>query len=550
MTSDSGDFLDECVNSGSVAFYGYQYSKLPDQIYSKEKGTSKLFIKQGTENPVSKLGHTQVARYQSLIEMRDHHADVIFLDRDAVKVLLAKFPVTSKYLLIRFTPRLSWFLALPGLLRRVMVGLVEIQGIKKIKISDKNTNWLVVKHLLSKSLQTRFSISEKVGIQGFLDYLRSEQIHYVVLRFFEKLPELNRDGGDIDILVSDEDEGRIREFLHSNPGTIGVDIWTPSRSTHNSITYYPPPLARQVIQSAIDGPAHSKIPAPMESFLSFAYHCLYHKGYLSGLPSNIINYHSTKKPENDYAGVLGRLAKEAGVDVDINMESIDDYLAKAGWQPKMDTLAKIAPWNTWVKKRFFSGNKDSEIGLGVFILKRKVLDLGLLDEFVSVIKSYDGFEVLRVKEFNAEEMDRVTRQLRGGVWDDVSGSVTDFMPAVAIVVLDKHTLKKSKAGAPQKSLSNRTRDFKKILRKKFDKERVSLTHSTDFTYEAWEYIEDCFPEEKEQIRAEVEEMYNNVSVSRLHKLKTVITSSPNHIKQFLFRMKKDIAGRLVQYLID
>ncbi len=536
---------------GNISFYGYMGKKLPDFVYKKTEGTSKVFVRED-ENFSLKVnsGNVHVVGYGNLLEMREKQADVIFLDHRATKVLLAKFPVTSHYLLLRLVPRWSWLIAIPGLIRRVLIGLVKIEGIVKLPADGQQQRWLVIKHLLSRSLQTRYSISSEVGIQGLLDYLNQAGIKYVILRFYEKLPALNRIGGDIDILVSDEDEEKMREFLRAHPGTIGVDVWTPSRTSHNSITYYPPPLARQIIASAIGGPANSKVPAPKEAFLSFAYHALYHKGCLAGVPTNLSGLEVNKYPENDYTGVLKKMAEDLKIDIDINMEDLDNYLRSVGWQPKFDTLAKIAPWNKWVKKRFFSMAAVNEIGLGVLIIKNKAFELGVVDQILEEIVTLGEFKIIKTKRFNKEEASHVANQLRGGVWDDVSGAQVQYFPAMAVVIMDIHFARSSKARAVQGGLHRRIRELKAGLRKKFDKEKISLIHATDFTYEAWEYIDDCFPDERELIKQEIEEIYQNIPISWKDRIELKIFSLPSLTYHYLSRLKKDALGKLVQVLVN
>ncbi len=117
--------------------------------------------------------------------------------------MLYGFPISARYLLIRLIPCLSWLVAIPGLIRRMLIGFVKVEGVIKLKTGDKKQYWLVLKNLLHQSINIRYSLSAEVGIQGFLDYLKREEVKYVVLRFYDKLPILGRPGGDLDILVTD-----------------------------------------------------------------------------------------------------------------------------------------------------------------------------------------------------------------------------------------------------------------------------------------------------------------------------------------------------------
>ena len=543
------DSLQGYLENGNLAFYGYLLKALPDFIFRARKGRVKVFTKNGRAHHSADSGNVPVFHYSSLSEIRDQLADVYFLDNEAVKVLFAEFPGAAHYVLIRFVPRLSWIVAIPGLVRRIFIGLIKIDGVITLQEKGNGKRWLVLRHILRESLNTRLCLSSEVGIRGFLDFLQNENITYVVLRFFEKLPELNREGGDLDILVTDEDDQKIRDFLQAHPGQIGVDVWTVSRSKHNDITYFPPPLARKIVKSAVDGPAGAKIPAPKESFLSFAYHVLYHKGFFAGVPSTMPDAPVHKNPENDYAGVLTRMAKNLGLGIEINMESLDEYLNQEGWRPKIDTLAKIASRNKWAWERFFSVNASEEVGLGMFILKKKAFDMGVADSILRTVSEREGFKILRTKVFAEEEVMRVANTLRGGVWNDLSGSVRDFLPAMAVLVLDTHTMRSRKMSMAHSNPDKEIGNLKKILRRTFDTGKISLVHSTDNTNEAWEYITACFPQEIDAIEKEVERAWKEMKLSWFQQMTLRLSFLPRYIMYRLTRLKRGMKSRAVRIIM-
>lgn len=540
--------LEAYLKEGNVSFYGYAGKKLPNFIFENKKGRTRVFIKVGQSSLIKETG-VPVFHYGSLSEMREQNSDVYFLDKEAVKVLFAEFPGSAQYILVRLVPRLSWFVAFPGFVRRLFIGLIKIEGVVALQTGETTKRWLVIRHMLSQSLNTKLSLSTEIGVRKFLDYLRTEKLKYVVLRFYDKLPDLHREGGDLDILVADEDDHKIRAFLQAHPGTIGIDVWTPSRSSHNSITYYPPPLARKIIASAIDGPAGSFIPSPKESFLSLAYHALYHKGFFSGVQSCLPGAEVNAHPENDYAGMLASMAKNISIDVDITMESLDNYLSQEGWQPKLDTLAKIAPRNKWVWKRFFSTEPTKEIGLGVFIIKQKAVSNGIADAMVSTIAEHEGFKIIRSKKFNENEVKYVTDHLRGGVWNDVSGAVRDYLPAMAIVTFDTALARYSKMNIIHDDPDKRIKNLKKILRSRYDGGKISLVHATDNTKEAQEYLGWCFPQEADDVRREVEQMYEEIKAHWLERMRLRIVFIPRYIVYRSAIWKQSMRGRIVRWLV-
>ena len=65
---------------------------------------------------------------------------------------------------------------------------------------------------------------------------------------------------------------------------------------------------------------------------------------------------------------IQKMAKELDINVGSSMEELDSYLNKEGWRPKIDTLAKIAQWNEWVRVKYFSNSTTNYNSISVFIL--------------------------------------------------------------------------------------------------------------------------------------------------------------------------------------
>jgi len=336
------------------------------------------------------------------------------------------------------------------------------------------------------------------------------------LRFFEELPKLHREAGDLDVLIADEDRPRVLNYLKSISDQVGEDTDDIRVGLHSvsgepgMIPYYPPPLARAMLSRAITGPANSLVPAPKDALLSMMYHVLYHskKGYSSGIPSNL-SKHTDRHPENDYAGLIMNKASQLDLDVGLTMEDMDNFLAREGWRPKIDTLAKIAETNVWVRDRFFSGSKQRAEGLAVFVLREWVVRANLMEDFILLISS-EGFVVLRNKILNKIEKKYVHDHLRGGTWGaDSDGNTELWQPSAVLVLVDSEcaSLPASYAAGFEQF---RIRKLKELLRDKFDEQRSSV-HSTDNSIESWEYIETCFPDEIKNIKNEIT-TYSKLSI--------------------------------------
>ena len=99
-----------------------------------------------------------------------------------------------------------------GVLRRVLLGHLKIQGTVKLKTINNSRVWLHLKTLQKRS-GNDFYFSNEIGIKGMLNYLKDNKINYVIMRFYQKLPVLYTKGSDLDILVSNDDEEKLKNYL-------------------------------------------------------------------------------------------------------------------------------------------------------------------------------------------------------------------------------------------------------------------------------------------------------------------------------------------------
>ena len=431
------------------------------------------------------------------------------------------YPSAPNTVLLRLAPKRAWLLGVLGLTRRLLQGLVRIEGITSITgDSGKKSRWLVLRQR-GMAAQKSPVLPGTIGVPAFLEWLRVNQIKYVVLRFYEKLPELYREAGDIDLLLSNEDKERVASYLKSNEHlltSVAKDIRLGLHTVsgeQGTISYYPPPLARQILNAAVDGPAGSRIPSSGDALLSFIYHALYHakKGYAAGIPSALKKI-TEKNPENDYLGKIKEMAVELGTEPGETMEELDEYLLSEGWRPKLDTLAKYGDTNAWVYDRFFSLGQSGPVGLSVFILREWVEQEGLTSQAIRIIED-NGFKVLRQRLLTSDEKVRASEELRGGSWGQNSdGTYNGWLPAVALVVADLQCVKMPPSSA--KGYEHfKIRNLKNALRKEFDRDGRGSVHSTDNAHESWEYIDICYSGEAEAIRRELESLAQVSIFSRI-----------------------------------
>ncbi|MCE8035042.1 hypothetical protein EKK97_00990 [Billgrantia tianxiuensis] len=216
--------------------------------------------------------------------------------------------------------------------------------------------------LLRRPLTHRRYIDGKAGMTAFLDTLKAKRVDYVVLRWFDTLPDISP-GEDVDILVADEDAARIVDCVSVNRRSqdIACDIYSVSGlpgTSHRDGSYYPPDKARQMLEHAVWMNGLVRVPSVDEHFLSLSYHAIYHKGYLSGIPSEhrMRNTKVVVPQDHDYRGILENLhgqSSHASTALDMTLERLDAFLSGLGWRPDPDTLKRLSKRNEWIGEHFF-----------------------------------------------------------------------------------------------------------------------------------------------------------------------------------------------------
>jgi len=187
----------------------------------------------------------------------------------------------------------------------------------------------------------------------FFTELHSRGTRYVVIRWFEGLPE--KHDGDIDFLVGDDGLADFEALLDRDRAGISCDVYAESGATgfsYGGIPYYPPELARKILDRRVTVAGNVAAPCPEDHFLSLAYHCVYRKGPDSGLPTSHRSVRPVATPKHDYRGTLAALAEKLGLRVEIDMESLDQYLGEQGWRPPAPILQRLAADNHWIQHHF------------------------------------------------------------------------------------------------------------------------------------------------------------------------------------------------------
>lgn len=454
---------------------------------------------------------------------------------------VAKYPYRSKYVMLHLSLfNIYFYLGIVGILRRLLIGKnnpnarLKYSGL--IRTGKFMPSFFILFTNPNANTTYHYSVNSQIGYEGFLDFLNSLGKSYVVLRFFENLPQGGRVGGDLDILVDDDLESQASEFLMSNPGTEMVDMYSVSGPSDAArIPYYTPFLSRKILADAVTYNGY-KVPNDVDYLNSFIYHCLYHKGLSSGIPTSYSDLSISKSPDNDYFAKIKELSDKVSVSVGDTLEELDEYMESCGWKPHDDTLELLSSSNKWISKCLSQKTLEREIALSICVLKSGFHDHHNIEEFKSSLEKF-GFGVLLYDHLSESDKKLAYDHLRGGNWS--SSNAAEYSPSDIFVLFDK-----SKDGVliRSRNISYDPRYKKVALREIYDVGHQSHIHMTDNTHQTVQYINVMYKDKldffKEQIFAHDAAYGDDARLNLFVHTRYLLKSAPLAIKEWLFSIFK------------
>lgn len=266
-------------------------------------------------------------------------------------------------------------------------------------------------------------IKAGLDVQSFFERLKKEEIKYCCLRWFEELPDVV-DGGDIDLLVSNDDVHTLMKYVDLKEGVAGsvkLDVYTvygSSGTRYRGLPYYPPHFASKIISSSTYNCRGIRVPSDEMYFYSLAYHAVYQKKFSSGIPfkpgSGV-----KKEIKHDYLGKLRCLADKVNAKFDPTIIGIDKLLYEKGFYPGVDTLYKIGMKESWIKGIF---EKDGFLshhfpGFNLLVIRESGVGGESLSKVRGVIKD-TGYSIVFEHQLDDKEKNLAKIYLRGGNWDN------------------------------------------------------------------------------------------------------------------------------------
>lgn len=360
--------------------------------------------------------------------------------------------------------------------------------------------------LFKNTFRSRLYLRPHLDIPTLFELLKKRDVNFVVLRWFEDLPFIEK-GEDIDILIDDDDLSKIIDLFAHIPVGQAFDIYSFSGlegTSYKGLPYYPPILAEKIVKSRVLYNNLYYIPDKKHYFLSLAYHAVYHKGKTSGLR----NLHDGYRAEADhnYEKYLQQLANELGLQVDISFQGLHHFLKKNNWVPNFDTLRKLSANDSWLysllQEYILTDLGDGEFI--VFVLREWVVRHKKLDFILKYITD-KKIDILFVKELSEQEKKSATMGLRGGKWDRGPFPVDGGKPAFVVACFDYHPIALSKKQQDrQPFIKNANVLIKNRIRNEINGNKIwfqwaNFIHSADDEIEAWDYIQNVLPEQKSKL---------------------------------------------------
>lgn len=339
-----------------------------------------------------------------------------------------------------------------------------------------------------------------LGRQGLFQALNDRNVNYVVLRWFENVPEWP-EGEDIDLLIDVADLHLVDDLFVTNSREIPCDVYGTGPAKNacwKGLSYYPPYLAEEIIQSRTFHRDLCYIPNEEHYFLSLAYHALYHKGNASGLPwddNEATQRQGKQNSDHDYADRLRAAAPAKFQNTSMTMEGLERLLTSESWNPPVDTLRRYASLRPELAQ-FLPPAIDNQHGeLIVVLFRQSAVDNQILDEAISLFRQKHRLEVIGQHELSAEAAQLASKHIRGGNWDEGPFPQSGGLPAVALALFDFHPIEPTPAEKEQYPyIQNRRVLFKKEIRRLLNKrlpktQWSNCVHSSDDELEGLEYLE-------------------------------------------------------------
>lgn len=334
----------------------------------------------------------------------------------------------------------------------------------------------------------------------FYKILDSHNIDYVILRWFDNYPDITN-SEDVDILVSNESYFRLKKLCIRGRENlfnfIKFDIYSVN-NLDKHMSYYPPYLAKRILNSKIRHSSGYMVPDDYHLFLSLCFHALFHKGINSGLKSKYLN---TNKSKHNFDIFLYDLSVKCRLNYsidDFTIEGIHSILKAEDFLPPIDVYFRRYKKNSVIESLLpclVSEADHFNAGVTVFIL-RDVINNDLFKSYLLNMFEKHNLSIISSLQLD-DTLSRVfTNHTRGGDWGECSlNNNWGGKPSFVYVVKDYEIDSSIKEDFPvghvcYNNIKEIKAEFRGIINNFTDKPlRCHVLHTSDNGVEAAQYLQ-------------------------------------------------------------
>lgn len=364
----------------------------------------------------------------------------------------------------------------------------------------------------------RCYINKNIDHEQFIKELNKRGIKYVVLRWWKDFPQIPK-GEDMDILMQKEDFNKLSGLITYKKNHNKCDIYLldgHNPGHWNQLPYFPNKLFIDTLKTRVQYNDCIYVPSPEMHFATMAYHAIFHKGIKSGLPGFEARSHDHDNEDNssehNYTKVIEELSQKIDLNIEININSIIDWLKQRDYLPNRDTLSKLIDINPELNflypKREYGYSRPE---MAVFVIRETAVKDGLTEHFLSVFKNM-RFDIILIHHLEKEMKERSAKHLRGGKWDKAHYHNKGGGPAVLVVTLDYHPKPlKYKEGSSYNWFDNKNvlvakqKCRKALLQTKLFRDYNPI-HCADNEHEAIDYLKIALPEKLQPVLKRADKM--------------------------------------------
>ncbi|MVV48433.1 hypothetical protein EJA72_09280 [Pseudomonas sp. PB120] len=199
----------------------------------------------------------------------------------------------------------------------------------------------------------------------FLQNLDAQGVKYVVLRWYDELPQVldRRVADDVDLLVEHGSLARIAAAvpffnLGKKADKVKFDLYSDSGRnglSYRRMPYYPPIRARHLLDTRVADPRGWYRIAPHAYIPALVYHLTYHKRQSSGLRLSPESSDASRlKAKKDYPALLQAEARKEGVALPplSSLLEAHQWLQSQAWSMPFDLIKRWPDQDVWLDELY------------------------------------------------------------------------------------------------------------------------------------------------------------------------------------------------------